>query len=350
MYERMISMKNSLKIIALFATVAVIALSFAGCVLNTNPAVRVNDTDLTKDEYSYYLYIQLSQTLQEAGVNVNDTNAIEKYLDGKTDGEKNIDIIREKAADECAKLLVQYNKAIEMGIELTEEEKNNLLTDISHMKQQTGGDAGYKAQLASLGTTPEAFEALYEKNLVIEKLFKKLVSDGTMAVTDAEVEEYIHSNYIKAAHILFMTQDQQTGASFDEETINQKRQQAQDTLTKIKNGEDFNTLMHDLSEDTGLEAYPDGYEFTKGQMVPQFEEAAFALGENEVSDIVETSYGFHIIKRLPFEITSEKVEQYKADAKIACEYEKFEALTDEWSKDAQIKIFKSVIKKTKANI
>ena len=307
-------MKKICKIIAVLSTVALLACSFTGCIVNTNPAVRVNETDLTRDEYGYYVYIQMSQSIQEAGVNVNDSEAIKTYLEGETDGKKNIDIVREKAAEEGAKLLVQYNKAVEMGIELTEEDKTQLAADIDSMKQQSGGEQAYVSQLASLGTTPEAFESLYEKNKLVTKLGEKLIEDGTMAVSDQEVEDYIRENYIKAAHILFMTQDQQTGESFDEAVIQQKRQQAEDTLARINNGEDFMALMNELSEDTGLATYPDGYEFTKGQMVPQFEEAAFALEENSVSDIVETSYGYHIIKRLPFEITPEKIEEYKADA------------------------------------
>lgn len=337
-------MKKFIKLIAVLSAVAVLICSFTGCVIvNTNPAVRVNETDLTRNEYGYYMYIQLSQSIQEAGVDVNDAAAIEAYLDSKTDGKKNIDIIREKAADEGAKLLVQYNKAIEMGIELSEEDKAQLASDIDSMKEQSGGQQGYETQLASLGTTPDAFESLYEKNMIISKLGEKLIEEGSMAVSDEEIESYIRENYIKAAHILFLTQDQQTGQAFDEETINQKRAQAEETLAKINNGEDFMTLMNELSEDTGLATYPEGYEFTKGQMVPQFEEAAFALEENKVSEIVETSYGFHIIKRLPFEITAEKIEEYKEDAKTACESDKLEALTEEWKQASEIKTFKSVI-------
>lgn len=338
-------MKKFLKIIAVISALAVLVCSLAGCVVvNTNPAVRVGETDLTRDEYGYYMYIQMSQTIQEAGVDVNDSAAIEAYLEEETDGKKNIEIIREKAAAEGAKLLVQYNKAVEKGIELSEEDKTQLASDIDSMKQQTGGQQGYVSQLAALGTTPEAFEALYEKNMIVSKLAEKLVEEGTMAVADGEIEEYIRTNYIKAAHILFMTQDQQTGTPYDEETIAQKKAQAEETLAKINNGEDFNTLMHELSEDTGLETYPEGYEFTKGQMVPQFEEAAFALEENAVSEIVETSYGFHIIKRLPFEINAEKIEQYKEEAKTACESDKLEALTEEWTAAAEIKTFNSVMK------
>ena len=56
--------------------------------------------------------------------------------------------------------------------------------------------------------------------------------------------------------------------------------------------------MNQYSEDTGLEANPDGYVFTSGQMVEPFEEGTRALDYGQISDIVESDYGFHIILRL----------------------------------------------------
>ena len=319
----------------------------SGCIQNTNPAVRVNNTDMTADEFGYYVYISQSQMLQEAGVSTSDADAIEQFWDAETEGKKNIDIACENAVEDAADLLIRYNKAVEMGIEFTDEDKAELDTQIESMKQQTGGEVGYMNQLAMLGTTAEAFESLYKKNMMVSKLAEKLEEDGTLSIDDAAVKEYITNNYIKAQHILFMTQDQTTGKTFDAATLDEKRAKAEATLKKINAGEDFVALMNELSEDTGLAQYPDGYEFTKGEMVPQFEEAAFALEPNAVSGIVETSYGYHIIKRLPFEVTDEKVAQYSENAKTAAQSEKFEALTDEWKAASEVKSFNSIIKRFK---
>ena len=340
-------MFNFKKIIAAAGVAVFMMGTMSGCVQNTNPAVRVNNTDMTADEFCYYVSISQSQMLQEAGVSTSDAYAIEQQCNEETDGKKNIDIACDNAVEDAANLLVQYNKAIEMGIEFTEEDQTELNTQIDSMKQQTGGEVGYKNQLAMLGTTAEAFESLYKKNMIVNKLSEKLEEDGTIAIDDAAIKDYITNNYIKAQHILFMTQDQTTGEQFDAATIEEKRAQAQATLDRINAGEDFAALMNELSEDTGLAQYPDGYEFTKGEMVPQFEEAAFALEVGAVSGIVETSYGFHIIKRLPFEVTDEKIAQYSENAKAAAKSEKMEALTEEWKAASEVKSFNSVIRKFK---
>lgn len=338
-------MKKFGKIVAVMTAAVMTAGVLASCVVkNTNPAVRVGDTDMPADEFAYYVYTQKSQLLQEAGVSTSDESAAKVYWNEKTDGKKNIDIAVDKAVDEAAKMLVLYNKALEQNIEFTDDDQSQLDSQIDNMKQQAGGEAAYQSQLKVLGTTPSAFESLYKKNMIVNKFTEKLAEDGTISVTEDEVRDYIKNNYIKAEHILFLTQDSSTGEALDDETVAQKKQTAEDTLTKIKNGANFEELMNELSEDTGLASYPDGYEFTKGQMVPQFEEAAFALGENEVSDIVETSYGYHIIKRLPFEITEEKINEYKSDAETACRSEKLDKLTEEWKAQSDVKSFKSVLK------
>ena len=340
-------MFNFKKTIAL-AVVAILTMgAFTGCIQNTNPAVRVNDTDMTADEFGYYVYISQSQMIQEAGVSTSDADAVQQYWEEETDGKKNIDAALDKAVEDASNLLVRYNKAIEMGIEFTDEDKADLDAQIASMKEQTGGEMGYKNQLAMLGTTAEAFESLYKKKMIVSKLAEKLEADGTLAVDDNAVKDYITNNYVKAQHILFLTQDQTTGESFDAATLEEKRAKAEATLEKINAGEDFAALMNELSEDTGLANYPDGYEFTKGEMVPQFEEAAFGLEVNAVSGIVETSYGYHIIKRLPFEVTEEKIAQYSENAKAAVQSEKMETLTKEWKEASEVKSFKSVIRKFK---
>ena len=69
-----------------------------------------------------------------------------------------------------------------------------------------------------------------------------------------------------------------------------------EVLARAKNGEDFTELMKEYNEDTG--ETEGGYCFGRGEMVSEFENAAFALNYNEISDVVKTEYGYHIIKRI----------------------------------------------------
>ncbi|MBQ7900625.1 MAG: peptidylprolyl isomerase, partial [Clostridia bacterium] len=73
----------------------------------------------------------------------------------------------------------------------------------------------------------------------------------------------------------------------------------------------FNSLVEQYGEDPGMASQPEGYLFTKGQMVEEFETAAYALKVGAVSGIVESSYGYHIIKRVENVYTDEILEQTK---------------------------------------
>lgn len=87
---------------------------------------------------------------------------------------------------------------------------------------------------------------------------------------------------------------------------------ANEVLEKVNAGEDFDALIEEYNEDPGMAASPNGYYFTYGAMVAPFEETSFALAENEISGIVETDYGYHIIKRLPVDDEFKETEEYNS--------------------------------------
>lgn len=105
-----------------------------------------------------------------------------------------------------------------------------------------------------------------------------------------KITQTYEKDYVTAKHILLLCDDSNKSSV---------KKEATKLLGKIKNGADFDSLMNELSEDPGLVQYPQGYTFTYGEMVEEFEKAAFALKVGEISDIIETSYGYHIIKREP---------------------------------------------------
>lgn len=105
----------------------------------------------------------------------------------------------------------------------------------------------------------------------------------------SDVLNVYHSEYVTAKHILILKENGNNAPALEK---------AQSILNRINSGEDFDALMIEYSQDPDLEKYQDGYTFTRGQMVPEFEQVAFALKEGQVSDIVETDSGYHIIKRV----------------------------------------------------
>lgn len=125
--------------------------------------------------------------------------------------------------------------------------------------------------------------------------------------TDAEVNAYLDKNgCFRVKHILLMTIDQATNQPLSESEIAQKKATADDLLAQLRAAEDpialFDQLMNEYSEDGGLATNPEGYIFdATDSLVGGFREATLALAVGEISDVVETDYGYHIMLRLPID-------------------------------------------------
>ncbi len=200
--------------------------------------------------------------------------------------------------------------AKEKGISLDEEALKNLEPEA--MAHQILGENATVEQLAQeLENTSHlsvrAFQFYSEALDLYTLLAQELYGAQGEKLPEADVVKALEDQgYISAHHILFMTIDPMTGKNLEQDEIAAKLQQANDLVKELRAIEDhdellkrFKELKEQYCEDTGKQAYPDGYTFTPGTMVPVFEETVNALKDYEVSDTVQSDYGFHIIMRLP---------------------------------------------------
>jgi len=103
---------------------------------------------------------------------------------------------------------------------------------------------------------------------------------------------------ISARHVLVMHRGSERAPAGVTRTREEARTRAEEVLRRARAGEDFAQLARTYSDEPGAATSGgDLNEFGPGQMVPPFERAAFALEVNAISDIVETDFGFHVIKR-----------------------------------------------------
>jgi peptidyl-prolyl cis-trans isomerase C len=192
----------------------------------------------------------------------------------------------------------------------------HVLSQEAHARQMDATDAEVTARMGQFKSgfpNEQAFEqALSAQGMTVDQLQKQThmglqvskVIDAEItskiAVQDADVETFYKENTerfkqgetVHASHILIGIPQ---GA--DAAQKQQARAKAQQVLKKLKGGADFATLARENSQDTGSAAKGGdlGF-FPQGQMEPAFEKAAFALAPGKISDVVETPFGFHIIK------------------------------------------------------
>jgi len=137
--------------------------------------------------------------------------------------------------------------------------------------------------LKSSGQDYSQFQNTLKEEIIVSKMVNKI--KGQVTITPDDLRE------VNAGHILIIPKAQ------DEKSDIEARTKAEQILQRVKKGENFESLAIRFSEDPGSAKKGGalGY-FTTGAMVPEFEKAAFALKPGEISDVVKTPYGYHIIK------------------------------------------------------
>jgi parvulin-like peptidyl-prolyl isomerase len=156
--------------------------------------------------------------------------------------------------------------------------------------------------LRQLKTMDLNFDSL--RNRLNEEATVRAMLQAKVTVTDDEVKKYYDDNpakfeepeMVRASHILIGTVDPKTNADLSDAQKRAKKKLIDDLLKRARAGEDFAKLAQENSEDPGSKDRGGEYTFPRGKMVPEFEAAAFSLKTNQVSDVVTTRFGYHIIK------------------------------------------------------
>ena len=176
---------------------------------------------------------------------------------------------------------------------------------------QYGSEEAFEEEIAKLGMRRETYDRVARSNYLYQNLYQLYNTEGSaLYASDEDLAVYAaDQNYITADHILLSTKDLTTGEALTDEQKAEKKALAEEIKQKLDACEGdideltalFQELADQYSEDPGRESYPTGYTFTTGSMVQEFEDAAYALSEGEVSEVVESSFGYHILLRLPLD-------------------------------------------------
>ena len=275
--------------------------------------LTVNGVPVTAYTYLYWLTSNISYLETYYGMTMDSDATLADYL-------KEVSL---NAA-------VQYNliaaKAQELGYELTQEQQDELDGNMALTMMMMGGEETFQDELRKAGFDYDTFYAINAASYYYAQLRDGLYADRPTA---EEMDTYIEENDILyAKHILLMTVDPTTREPLDEATIAEKKATAEDLLAQLQaSGDlltDFDTLMNEYSEDSGLVSYPDGYTFTAGDMVSEFENATRELEFGQISGLVESTYGYHIILRL-----DPDTEDARAEYRSNLLYDQLDAWTDE---------------------
>jgi peptidyl-prolyl cis-trans isomerase SurA len=191
---------------------------------------------------------------------------------------------------------LQAQEAKKVGYTVTEESLLKALDDIKKKNNVT--DEQFKEMLAREGRSIESYKEIIRDQILVSRI-SQMQMGNIQTVPEEEIKKYYVKNQkafwnpprVKARHILFIVDE---GAL--EKDIRLKKIKAREILRRIRAGKNFAELAKKYSEDVSAHEGGKIGVVEHGMLVPEFEEVVFRLKSGEVSDIVKTRYGLHIIK------------------------------------------------------
>lgn len=276
--------------------------------------LTVNGEPIPADLYLYFLAVNCAYLTQMYQADVSDY----------------VDQLKEDSRTVTAYYKLLEMKCQELGCPLTDAQQTELKETL--MAQ---GQEDYEQRKTINGLSDETMEFVYAINYFYDNVLNATI--GTP--TDDQLNSYVY----QTRHILLKTVDttatptlQEDGTytypALDDATVAEKKALAEDILSQLNASDDpstlFDELMNEYSEDEGLADSPEGYTATLGQMVSPYEKAALALSFGQVSGIVESEYGYHIIIRDQVKDLSSYADKWR-------EYQMGQQV-DQWMADADI--------------
>jgi peptidyl-prolyl cis-trans isomerase C len=242
-------------------------------------AVKINDLVITKGEVA-----------QEEG-------RLMQQLGGRVDPQQMgqmKEVVKQQAVENIISRTLLEQSIEKEGVDVSQEEVDARMAEI---KAQMGTDQEFSERLAMMGMTEELLRTEMGTAIKVEKL---IAARGDLVeVTEADMRTYYDENkdrftqpeQVQASHILIKTEPGDT-----EEAKYEKRREAERVLAELNQGADFAQMATQHSACPSKQNGGDLGMFRRGQMVKPFEDAAFGLRVGQMSGIVETQFGYHIIK------------------------------------------------------
>lgn len=292
---------------------------FTGCGSSNkgDTVMSVDGTDVSFDEFMYYLKTAattLTSYYQSSTGGGVDWDGVCIYDKTKTNAEWCVNEALYNAAQAC----VIMSKGKSMDCLPTDEQLQTLEDNISSIRKnyedQDDPDAAFNSALNGQGFTLDTFKQINKVNFTLANIFASLYGENGEKVSDETLKGYIDENgFMTSAHILFKTSEDVEGEDgktttkeLSDSAKAEKKAKAEKLCKELqaitddeKRKEKFFEYMKEYSEDPGKESYPNGYCFTEGVMVTEYTDATKALKDYEVSDVVESQHGYHVIMRLP---------------------------------------------------
>jgi peptidyl-prolyl cis-trans isomerase C len=267
----------------------------------TELVAKVNGTEISRTAYERVVKNEYGKRMQQG--QFLDQNAVEQLKSDVLESMINQELIFQEGT----------RQGYTADQELIDQEYELVRANFADQEQ-------FEQALSQAGYTKQSLKDEIRRNIIISKYIEETVAPS-VSVSEQEMQEYYDEHpevftqpeQVKASHIIMTVEDPE-----DEAAKKQALSRITEVQKRVEAGEDFAELARETSEGPSAARGGDLGFFQRGQMVKEFEEKAFSLEPGEVSDIVETQYGYHIIKvmdrrpemKVPFQDVRDQIANY----------------------------------------
>lgn len=314
--------------------------SLVGCSSKNKAVAIVNGQDIILGNYEKLLALNKSSMESYYGSDIWS----QEIEDGKTYE----DMIKDMVLETMIGSEVIYQQAEKDKVLPTDEQVQE---QIDSFNESIKDDTDYQKELKNMGINEKFLKFQFARDLANTNLQAKFEEDTK--ISEDEMKKYYEENKddfytdtVTASHILIKTIDDD-GNELSEAKKKEAKKTAEEALAKVKAGEDFATVAKEYSEDSSASSGGELGTFGRGKMVTEFENAAFAMKAGEISDIVETEYGYHIIKVTDRVDKQETYDDVKDKIKSTLASEKYTEYVEKLKKDSTIEQKEDIVKSAK---
>ena len=229
--------------------------------------------------------------------------------------------------------------AKEYGFDLTAEDLAAIEDEMDENRSYFESEEEFEEALAASYFSVDLLKRFTELEVMCDRAFEELFNKegAPYGASDDEIRAELDNDYRLVYHVLIANDHFDGVEGYEDYTEEELKQAAYDyaceIAERIRNGEDIYDLAQLDGDDPGMYDNTDGYFFTYGEMVESFEDASFALAVGEVSDPVESDFGYHVIQRLD---QSEYIQNNWDDVRELYLYSVVDTVVDEMLANAEI--------------
>lgn len=280
----MLFKKNRIVLVVL-ALILIVPAVLSGCKSNEEAVAKVNGELISKEAFDKYL------DYQKKGAELTGNIAPDMWTNDLGDGQTYEEIIKKNVLEQLIVQEIIKQNAEEANVKVSNEELDK---EVEKLKGTEEEKKSFEEFIEQMDITEDFFKEMYRSEMLISKYIEE-----TVEVSEEEAKSYYEErkdiyDRVRARHILLETEEE-----------------AKDVIKSLNEGADFVELAKEKSiGPTGPNGGDLGY-FSKGRMLPAFEEVAFNLEVGKISEPVKSDYGYHVIKvedkKMTFEANKEDV-------------------------------------------